>query len=144
MSLTSIVAVIRRPIKGQQLGYQLNTTVNGAEWIATIPLGYADGLRPDCGNGVGKVLIKGKRVPIVSGIMMDMMLVDVSEVYPVEVGDQVVVFGRQLGEEISYDEYAKTCGGTDLSLTTQVSKRIPKIYSKNGQTVYFENNLLMN
>lgn len=142
LSLTSIVSVIRKPLKGMQLGYQVNTTATGDEWIATVPLGYADGLRPDCSNGMGEVLIKGTRVPIVSGIMMDQMLVDVSQVYPVVVGDQVVVIGRQKNAEISLDDIIKMCGGTDLALSTQLSKRIPRIYSTNGQVVYFENNML--
>lgn len=143
ISLTSIVTALRKPVKGSQLGYQVNTTASGDEWIAAIPIGYADGLRPDCGNGAGEVLIKGTRVPIVSAIMMDQMLVDVSHVYPIAAGEQVVVIGRQQMAEISVDDIAKMCGGTDLSLTTQLSKRIPRVYLKNGQVVYFENNLLM-
>lgn len=143
ISLTSIISAIRKPLKGKQLGYQLNTTASGDEWIAAIPLGYADGLRPECSNGVGEVLIKGTRVPIVSGIMMDQMLVDVSNVYPVKVGEQVVVIGRQQMAEISVNDIAKMCGGTDLSLSTQLSKRIPRVYLKNRKVVYFENNMLL-
>lgn len=142
ISLTSIISAIRKPVKGQQLGYQQNTTANGYELIATVPLGYADGMRTECGNGAGNVLINGVRVPIVSGIMMDQMLVDVTAVYPVAVGQQVVIFGRQEGEEITINEYAKRCGGTDLSLITQLNKRLPRVYVRNGKTVYFENNLL--
>lgn len=143
ISLTSIVSSVRKPAKGQQLGYQLNTTASGDEWIAAVPLGYADGLRRECSNGMGEVLIKGIRVPIVSGIMMDQMLVDVSEVYPIAVGEPVVVIGRQQMAEISVNDIVQMCGGSDVSLTTQLSTRIPRVYVKNGQIVYFENKLLM-
>lgn len=142
ISLTSIISAIRKPVKGQQLGYQQNTTANGYELIATVALGYADGMRTECGNEVGNVLINGVRAPIVSGIMMDQMLVDVTKVFPVVVGQQVVIFGRQEKEEITIKEYAKRCGGTELSLTTQLNKRLPRIYMRNGKAVYFENTLL--
>lgn len=142
MSLTSIVSTIRKPAKGQKLGYERNATANGYQFIASVPLGYGDGLRPECGHGMSDVLVKGIRVPIVSGIMMDQMLVDVTSAYPVTVGEQVVVIGRQGGTEITIDEYVKRCGGTDTSLTTQLNKRLPRVYSRNGENVYFENNLL--
>lgn len=142
ISLTSIVSAIRQPAKNQQLGYELNATANGYQMIATVPLGYADGLRIECGNGMSDVLIKGIRVPTVSGIMMDQMLIDVTRAYPVTVGDEVVVLGRQQGAEIPIGEYTKRCGGTDTSLTTQLNKRLPRVYLRNGQAAYFENNLL--
>lgn len=143
LSLTSIVSAVRKPIRGTQLGYQVNTTVSGDDWIAAVPMGYADGLRPDCSNGQGHVLIKGARVPIVSGIMMDQMLVNVTSVYPVNVNDEVVVIGRQGTEEITPAEIARMCGGSEVSLTTQLSRRIPRVYHKKGQVIYYENNLLM-
>lgn len=142
ISLTSIVSAIRKPAKGQQLGYETNTTASGNEWIAAIPLGYGDGLKPGCGNGVGDVLVKGIRAPIVSVIMMDQMLVDVTQVYPVEVGEQVVVIGRQEKEEISVEDIVKLCGGNSYSVTSTLSSRLPRIYWKNGKVVSFENNML--
>lgn len=142
ISLTSIISAIRRPAKGQHLGYEQNATADGNQMIATVPLGYADGLRLECGNGMSEVLIKGIRVPVVSGIMMDQMLIDVSRVYPVTVGDEVVVLGRQRGAEITIDEYTKRCGGTDTSFTTQLNRRLPRVYSRNGKAAYYENNLL--
>lgn len=71
LSLTSIVSAVRKPAKGKQLGYRTNTTATGDDWIAAISMGYADGLRRECSFGMGQVLIKGTRVPIVSGMMMD-------------------------------------------------------------------------
>lgn len=143
LSLTSIVSAVRKPAKGKQLGYEVNTTATGDQWIAGVCIGYADGLRRDCGNGNGVVLIKGTRVPIVSGIMMDQMLVDVTNVYPIKVGETVVIIGSQGEDEIKVADIAEMCGGNDLSLTTQLSKRIPRVYYKNKLPVYYENNMLM-
>lgn len=143
LSLTSIVAAVRKPAKDKQLGYQVNTTATGDQWIASIPLGYADGLRPECGNGVGEVLIKGTRVPIASGMMMDQTLVDVTKVYPVKVGEKVVVIGRQNQQEITVDDVVQMCGGTSYRLTSQLSKRIVRVYYKNNQVAYFENDMVM-
>lgn len=141
MSLTSIVSTVRKPAKGQHLGYEPNATANGYQFIASVPLGYADGLRQECGNGMGDVLIKGIRVPIVS-VMMDQMLIDVTSAYPVTVGEQVVVIGRQGGREIIIDEHVEQCGGSDTSFTTTLNKRLPRVYLRNGKSVFFENNLL--
>lgn len=142
ISLTSIVSAVRKPAKGQHLGYEQNVTANGLQYIATVPLGYGDGLRPECGFGMSDVLIKGIRVPIISGIMMDQMLIDVTRAYPVNVGEQVVVFGRQQEVEITIDEHTRRCGGINTSVMTQLSKRLPRVYMRNGQMAYFENNLL--
>lgn len=142
MSLKSIVTAVRKPAKGQHLGYEQNVTANGYQIIATVPLGYGDGLRIECGNGISNVLIKGIRVPTISGVMMDQMLIDVTRAYPVAVGDEVVIFGRQDGTEITIDEYTRRCGGTDTSVTTQLNQRLPRVYLQNGHSVYFENNLL--
>lgn len=142
ISLTSIVSAIRKPRKGQQIGYEVNTTVTGNDWIATVPLGYADGLRPDCSNGREEVLLNGKRVPIVSGIMMDQLLLNATNVYPIRVGEEVVFIGRQRQEEITALDISKRCGGTELSLTSQLSRRIPRVYHRNNRVVYYENYLL--
>ncbi len=143
LSLTSVISAVRKPAKGKQLGYQVNTTATGDDWIAAIPLGYADGLRRECSNGNGEVLIKGNHVPIVSGMMMDQMLLNVTSVYPVKVGEQVVIIGRQKQEEITINDMVRMCGGMGVLLTSQLSKRIPRVYYKNKRLAYFENNMLM-
>ncbi|XP_037042627.1 alanine racemase 2-like [Bradysia coprophila] len=143
LSLTSIVSAIRKPAKGQQLGYEENVTATGDDWIAGVLLGFADGLSRDCSNGRREVLIKGVRVPIVTRIMMDQMLVNVTIVYPVAVEEKVVIIGRQGQEEITAEDIAKMCGGSATSVTSQLSTRIPRVYYQNGRMVYYENNLLM-
>lgn len=143
LSLTSIVSAVRKPAKGKQLGYRVDTAATGDDWIAAMPLGYADGLRKECSNGMGHVLIKGTRVPIVSGMMMDQTLVNVTSVYPIKIGEQVVVIGRQKQEEITVDDVARMCGGDSVALTSQLSKRIPRVYYQNNRVVYYENNMLM-
>ena len=74
------------------------------------------------------VLIKGKRVPQVGNICMDMILVDVSEVPNVQLGEEVVIFGKQGDEEISVEELAERCDTIPYELLCNVSKRVPRIY----------------
>ncbi len=74
--------------------------------VALISCGYADGLPRACSNR-GRVLIRGQRAPLVGTVSMDMAMADVSHIPSAEVGDEVVILGRQAGDEISLDEFAE-------------------------------------
>jgi alanine racemase len=110
----------------------------GATWragvksrIATIPMGYADGLSRALSNH-GEVLVRGRRAPIVGVVSMDMTMVDVTLVLGAEVGDECVVLGSQkgpLGEDaISAEEIAQQRGTIPWEVLTDVSRRVPRFY----------------
>jgi len=95
--------------------------------IATIPLGYGDGLSRLLSNKVD-VLVSGKRCPQVGRICMDQCLVDVSALNgKVKLGDEVVIIGRQGNEEVKADELAANLGTINYEIVTNISKRIPRI-----------------
>ena len=95
--------------------------------IATLPVGYADGLARLL-SGQGQVLIGGQRVPIVGRICMDMTMVDVTRVPDVRVGDEAVLIGRQGAEEITVDEIAALTGTISYEVLCRVGARVPRVY----------------
>jgi alanine racemase len=75
-----------------------------------------------------EVLVKGKRAPQVGTICMDMILIDVTEVSDVNIGDEVVIFGKQGEEEILVEELARKSNTIPYEILCNVGKRVPRIY----------------
>ena len=95
--------------------------------IVTIPIGYADGL-PRGLSDRGEVLIGGHRHPLAGTVTMDQIVVDVAEM-AVQVGDEVVLIGRQGEEEITADEWADLLGTIAYEVVCQIGPRLPRRYS---------------
>jgi len=95
--------------------------------IATIPMGYADGYSRLLSNK-GEVLIKGQRAPIRGRVCMDQFMVDVTDIDEVEIGDEVVLIGKQGDEEFSATEMADIIGTINYEITCDITKRVPRIY----------------
>ena len=127
---TEIVA-LRSLDVGQSVGYGATWTAPRPSRIATIPMGYGDGLSRALSNK-GHVLVRGRRAPIVGAVSMDMTSVDVSDVPGAEIEDEVVVLGSQrgpLGEAtISAEEIAKLSGTIAWEVLTAISRRVPRFY----------------
>ena len=95
--------------------------------IATLPVGYGDGLSRNLSNQL-EVLAGGRRCPQVGRITMDQSLVDVTTLRGrVALGDEVVIIGRQGGEEITADELAGRLGTINYEVVTAISQRVPRI-----------------
>ena len=95
--------------------------------IATVAAGYADGLNRLLSSR-GHMLVGGHRVPIVGRICMDLTLLDVGEVPRVEVGDEVVIIGRQGDAELTADEMATTLDTINYEIVSTIIHRVPRIY----------------
>jgi alanine racemase len=95
--------------------------------IATLPVGYADGYSRLLSNR-GKVIINGKKVPIVGTVCMDMCMADVTDIPDVKVGDEVVLMGRQKSEEITAEEIAGLIDTISYEVYCKVSARVPRVY----------------
>jgi alanine racemase len=130
MSLTSRVVAVKGLRPGEGVGYGGRYTAETPRTIAVVPAGYADGLDARLG-GRGSVLIRGRRVPIVGAVSMDMMTVDVSELGDVEPGDEVVLLGRQ-GEQswqaIDAREMAAWIGTIPWEIVCRLGTRIERQY----------------
>lgn len=127
---TELVAV-REISAGQTVGYGATWKAERTSRIATIPMGYADGLSRALSNR-GELLVRGKRAPIAGVISMDMTMLDVTEIEGVRVGDECVVLGSQKGplgqDTISVEEIASRLGTIPWEVLTDISRRVPRFY----------------
>jgi alanine racemase len=130
MSLVSRVVAVKGLRPGEGVGYGSRYQAADPRTIAVVPAGYADGLdRRLCGRGV--VLIRGRRVPIVGALSMDMMTVDVTELEEVRPGDEVVILGRQGSEswqQIDAREMAAAIGTIPWEVVCRLGTRIERQY----------------
>jgi len=127
MQWKSRIILLKSVQKGQALSYSRKYFTNKDSHIATLPIGYADGLPRRLSNNM-EVLVKGKRVPQVGTICMDMSLIDVSEIPDVQMGDEVVIFGKQGGEVIQVEELAQRANTIPYEILCNVGKRVPRTY----------------
>jgi alanine racemase len=132
VALKSRVVRFHRPAVGSSIGYGRTYKVYRPMRVALIACGYADGLPRACSNR-GRVLIRGQRAPLVGTVSMDMAMADVSHLPAVEVGDEVVILGRQAEDEISLDEFAESAGIIPHELLVRLGSRAPRVYLKAGQ-----------
>ncbi|MEH7040817.1 alanine racemase [Bacillus pseudomycoides] len=133
LSLKSKVAHIKHAKKNRGVSYGNTYVTTGEEWIATVPIGYADGYNRQLSNK-GHALINGIRVPVLGRVCMDQLMLDVTKAMPVQVGDEVVFYGRQGEEEISVEEIADTLGTINYEVTCMLDRRIPRVYKENDET----------
>ncbi len=101
--------------------------------IATIPVGYGDGYAFILSNQ-GEALIRGQRAPIVGRISMDMCTIDVTHIPDCDVGDEVVLLGRQGKEYISANEIAEKAKTISYEVLCALGKRAPRIFLQKGKT----------
>ncbi|HHX60952.1 MAG TPA: alanine racemase [Epulopiscium sp.] len=127
MSLKTQVVHVKKVPKGQSIGYNRKYTTKHMTKIATIPIGYADGYSRGLSNK-GRVLIRGEYAPIIGNICMDQFMVDVTHINYVAVGDEVVLFGKQKGNEIAVEEIADILNTINYEIICMIGKRIPRIY----------------
>ena len=127
MQWKSKIIQLKLTPKGEALSYSRKFFTQKESLIATLPIGYADGLNRNLSNNM-QVLIKGKFAPQVGNICMDMILIDVSKIPDVNLGEEVVIFGRQGNKQISVEELADKSGTIPYELFCNISKRVPRIY----------------
>jgi len=127
MSLRSRVSLVKRLGRGHGVSYGFTYRLARDANIATVPVGYADGYARALSNR-GRVLIRGRRYPVVGNVTMDHLMVDCGD-DPVEAGDEVVLFGRQGGEEVRIEEVAAWMGTVGYEVVCAVSERVPREYA---------------
>ena len=123
---TKIIQIKHHP-KGAFLSYGNNYQTKKESLIATLPLGYADGLARTLSNKI-EMIIRGKRAPQVGNICMDMCLIDVTDIPDIAEGDEAIIFGQQGDLSISVEEMAEQAGLIPYEILCTVGKRVPRIY----------------
>jgi alanine racemase len=138
VALKARVVRFHTPAIGSSIGYGRTYTVYRPMRVALVACGYADGLPRACSNR-GRVLIRGQRAPLVGTVSMDTAMADVSHLPDVEVGDEVVILGRQGDDEITLDEFAESAGIIPHELLVRLGDRAPRVYLRDGVPVLTAN-----
>jgi alanine racemase len=112
---------------GEGVSYGLRHTFDRDTTVATVPVGYADGVRRRLGLLHQEVLIGGRRLPIVGVVTMDQLMVDCGDA-PVAVGDEVVLLGRQGVDEVLATEWAAALDTIGYEITCALGPRLPRRY----------------
>jgi alanine racemase len=127
MTLRTRVAQLRRVGVGEAVGYSALFRAPRATRVATLPIGYADGV-PVSASNRGAVLIRGRRMPIAGRVSMDFVGVDVGD-EPVEIGDEAILFGEGQGTRLPVEEAAEAAGTISYELLVRVGSRVPRVYT---------------
>lgn len=122
----TIISEVKLVSKGSKIGYDLTHEVSKDSRIAIIPVGYWHGLSRSLSN-TGAVLVKGKKVPIIGRVSMDMTIIDVTGVPSVEQGDEVILIGIQDKETLSAEEMALAAGTINYEVVTRINPLIQRI-----------------
>jgi len=122
-TLKTTISQIKKVKAGESVGYSRKGVATKDSVIATVRIGYADGYPRILSNGIGKMYINGKLVPIIGNVCMDMTMLDITGV-AVEEGDEVIVFG----ENLSVSDLAKWSQTIAYEIITGISQRVKRVY----------------
>lgn len=122
MALKTVISQIHQINKNESVGYNRAFVASEPKKIATLPLGHADGIGRQYGNGVGSVIINGQNAPIVGNVCMDMVMVDITNISCSE-GDQVIIFDSSR----TASALAQKAGTISYELLTAISQRIKRV-----------------
>lgn len=127
MSLRTRIVLVKTVTAGTPLGYG-GTFVTARETrIATIAIGYEDGLRRGLSNR-GQVIVRGFPAPIVGRVSMDLTLIDITDVEAASINDEVVIIGSQGESRITAEDVAARLGTISYEVTCGISDRVPRVY----------------
>lgn len=127
MSIKTRILRLKTVSAGTPISYGRRFVTKRESLIATLPIGYADGLPRRLSN-VGEALIRGRRAPIVGTVCMDFTMCDVTDVSGVKQGDEAVILGAQGAERITIEEIAEKAGTISYEIFCNISSRVPRLY----------------
>lgn len=125
MSVKARVVHVKSLSRGARLSYGLRYELAADARIATVPIGYGDGVPRNLAEVGGVVLVRGCRRPIAGTVTMDQLLVDLGDL-AAEPGEEVVLLGRQGGEEITAEEWAARLGTIPYEIVSGIGPRVPR------------------
>ena len=120
--LKSRITFLKEVGPNTSIGYSRSYITNKETKVATVPIGYADGLRRALSNK-GEIVINGKKAPIIGNICMDSFMVDVTDIEDVKVGDPIYIWDNEI---ITLEEVSSKCGTINYEILSTISSRIPR------------------
>jgi alanine racemase len=127
MSVKTRVIYVKRLRPGDSVSYHRMYTAEREALVATLPLGYSDGCPPQ-GVEEAEVLIRGRRWPLIAAVTANHSTVDVTGAEEMKIGDEVVLFGRQGGEELSIGEVAARAGSSVYKVAIGMNPLLPRVH----------------
>lgn len=122
--LKSKITLLKTVGAGTSISYGRSFITSKETKVATIPIGYADGLRRELSNG-GIVYINGQKVPIIGKVCMDGFMADVTDLEDVKIGDDVWIWDN---ENITLEHVAKACNTINYEIMCTISARVPRVF----------------
>ncbi|MDQ3178351.1 MAG: alanine racemase [Actinomycetota bacterium] len=132
LSLRSRVSFVKRVAVGSRISYGLRHRFDRPTTVATLPIGYADGVQRRRYEVGGSVLIGGRRRPIVGVVTMDQLMVSCGD-DDVALGDEAVLIGRQGDEHITAEEWGASLGTIGYEIVCGIGARVPRVYHRNPE-----------
>jgi len=130
LSLHTRIAYLKKVPKGETLGYSRSFTTEKDSLIATLPIGYQDGITRRLSNK-GRVLINGSFAPIVGRISMDWTILDVTDIPNVKINDEVILIGEENDKKITAEELARLTETISYEITCGIDRRVTRKYRRN-------------
>lgn len=131
MTLKTSIGFIKKVEANSAISYGLTHTLDKESIIATVPIGYADGYSRQLSNR-GHMLINGKLAPVVGRVCMDQIMIDITNIDNVNIGDEVIVFGDN---QLSVDDIAKSLNTISYEIICGITRRVPRVYYENEKIV---------
>ncbi len=131
MSFKTRIGYLKWIDKGNSVSYGRTYRSKNKTKVATLSIGYADGL-PRYLSNKGEVLIRGKRAPIIGDVCMDLTMVDVTNIDGVKIEDEVTIIGKDGNQEITADDVARISQTISYEIINNVGPRVPRIYIEKG------------
>lgn len=141
MQLKAIITQLKEVPAGISVSYGRVYTTQRDSVVATIPIGYADGVSRIL-TGRAKMIAGDKIVPVIGRICMDYCMIDVTDLKGITVGDEVVIFGRKDELHIPVEDIARSMGTVNYEIVCIIGKRIPRVYIQDGKVVEVLNYLV--
>lgn len=141
MTLKSSISHIKTVEEGSGISYNHAYITEDKRKIGTLPIGYADGYSRIL-TGKSQVFINGKRVEVVGKICMDQMMIDVTDIDSVKIGDEVILFGYEEKNYPTVEEVACWLGTINYEVVCMISRRVPRVYIKDNKLSHIVDYLL--
>ena len=136
-SLKTKIIQVKQVPAGEGISYGATYVTSEPEWIATLPIGYADGWYRYHSSTGGYVLVNGKKAPFVGRICMDQCMIKLPE--KVEEGTTVTLIGKDQGESISVDDIAQRLSTINYEIPCMINHRVPRIYYQKMEKIFVRN-----
>ena len=134
MQIKSVIAQIKTVAPDTPVSYGGTFVTDKPTKIATVPIGYADGYTRSLSNRA-YMTVNGQKARVIGRVCMDQLMIDISGIDNVKVGDEVIVIGDGKNNTFSFDEMAQLTGTINYELVCLVGKRVPRVYIHHGKNV---------